>query len=195
MEALVVVALIGIILAITIAAFSRYLQESRLHVVTRQLGSAISLTRLKAVSTNMKYTFRVQADVDPNVYSSTGTNDLNNSGDIQPWEDVNGDGLVAVDSVYKTPQKISNNDHPVIDHAGISILPNSANVSLAMDTGSIVSIIFNGQGQVLSMQDNSSVAKNYIVIQSQGYTDAVYVDSTGFVRLYRYVSPGWVELQ
>jgi Tfp pilus assembly protein FimT len=200
MEILIVVALLGIILALTISAFSRYLQEYRLSVVTRQLGSAISLTRLKAVSTNMQYSFTLQSDVDPNQYQASGTNDLDdpsspNHGTLQPWEDVMGTGTIVVDKIYSTPQKIANTDHPVIDHQGISTLPNGAAMTDATDNGTVLSIVFDGQGIRKSMKDNSNINKQYVLIQSQGFTQAVFVDPTGLVRLYKYSGPGWTELQ
>jgi|GEM_PF-3395560 len=194
MEILIVVALLGIILALTIAAFSRYLQEYRLSTVTRQVGSAISLTRLKAVSTNMLYTFNLQSDVTPNQYQATGTNDLNASGDLQPWEDVMGTGTVVTDTIYKTPQAIATTDHPEIGHQGLTTLPNSAAMNLATDNGTVLNIVFDGQGIRKSMKDDSDVNKEYILIQSQGLTQAVYVDPTGVVRLYKYTAPGWTEM-
>jgi len=189
LEALVVVALIGIVLAIAIAAFGQFLQDYRITVVARRLGSAISLARLKSVSSNMTYTFNLDAG---NLYQISGTNDLNLSGSLDPWEDVFGDGTIHTDTVYSTRQEL---EKAIVDHQGFvgNTLPNAADVTLAMDAGTVLNIVFNGSGVVTSMNDGTD-NKNYILLQSGTLTRAIFVESTGVVRVFKYDSGGWLEL-
>ena len=193
METLVVVALIGFIAVITIAAFGRSLQDYRLTSATRRVGGAISLARLKALSTNMNYTFTLRAGVNPNTYQITGTTDINASGTSEPWEDMYGTGSIQTDTIYTSEQSL---DSPAVNHAGISgtNLPNGANVSLALDAGRTLTILFNGRGVVKSMKDDTSANKQYILIQSQGLTQAIWVEPTGTIRLYKYQNPGWTTM-
>jgi prepilin-type N-terminal cleavage/methylation domain-containing protein len=194
-EILLVLAILGVILAITIAGFSDYYRQYKLSTVTRRVSSAISLARLKAVSTNMNYTFTLDASAAPNQYQITGTNDLNGNGTVvnEPWEDVNDAGTVITDQIYDSPQTLEN---PIVDHFGITgaNLPNSDNVSLAMDAGTVLTIVFDGRGRVIKMEDDSNNNKDYILLQSQGYTHAIFVDNTGLVRVYKYLNPGWAEI-
>lgn len=192
-EALVVVTLIGIVLAITIAAFSQFLQDYRMSVVARRLSSAISLARLKAVSTNMNYTMTINAATFPSLYQTTGTNDINGNGALEPWEDVFGTGNIATDTLYNSPQSL---EYAKIDHVGYSgnTLPNGADVSLAMDNGTTLTIVFNGSGVVRSMNDGSN-NKNYILLQNGTLTRAIFVEATGIVRAYKSDGTLWVELR
>jgi prepilin-type N-terminal cleavage/methylation domain-containing protein len=192
-EMLVVVLLIAIIAGLTIAAFSRFYQQYRLSIVTRQVATSISYARLRAVATNMKYTFTLQTNPSPTVFNASGTNDLDNSGTLQPWEDVMGTGAIFTDTLYPTSRTF---DTPtvVVDHAGISTLPNGAAISSAMDSGQTLTAVFDGRGIPTSMQAGGT-DKSYIVLQSQGFTQAIFVADTGMIRIYRYVSPGWTELR
>jgi Tfp pilus assembly protein FimT len=191
LEILAVVAILGFIIAIAIAAFPRYMQSYRLSTVTRRVASAITLARLKAVSTNMNYTFTLDANVTPNRYQITGTTDINANGVAEPWEDMFGTAAIENDTVYDSAQSL---DSPSIGHNGVANLPNGSAMSLAMDPATSLSIVFNGRGVVRSMKDDTDSAKEYILIQSQGLTNAIFVDDTGMVRLYKNEQSGWTEM-
>ena len=193
-EVLVVVLLISILVGLTIAAFSRFYQQYRLSTVTRQVATSISYARLRAVATNMKYTFTLQTSPSPTVFNATGTNDLDNSGTLQPWEDVMGTGAIFTDTLYPTARTF---DTPtvVVDHTGIgSTLPNGAAMAQALDSGQTLTVVFDGRG-IPFIPQVGGVDKSYIVLQSQGFTQAIFVDVTGLIRIYRYIGPSWTEMR
>jgi len=186
MEALIVIAVLGVLLSITIAAFSRYLAESRLTSDTRRVAQAIMVARMKAVSTNMDYTFHMDAAVSPNAFQITGTNDTNGNSTLDPWEDVNGNGAIVTDTVYASAQKL---DPPLIDHQGLSTFPLGLTSSQVMNTGTTMDLVFNGHG----VTKGGAPAIHCIVLQYNGNSQAITFDETGRVRMFKYIG-GWKEL-
>ena len=180
------VAILGFILSITIAAFSNYLKAYRLSTTTRQLASAIQLARMKAVSTNMTYTFNLNAALAPNQYQITGTNNINNNLICEPWEDVFGDGAIHVDTVYDTPQSLS---YGSIRTQGISAFPNGVSSSAVMANGTTQNLVFDGRGLL------TSFGKQYVLLQNQGFTTAIFIENSGSIHMYRFTDPGWMEFK
>ena len=186
MEALIVIAILGILLTITVAAFGHYLQESRLTSTTRRVAQAVMLARMKAVSTNMDYTFHMDASVSPNTFQISGTNDTNGNSSLDPWEDVNGNGAIVTDTVYSTAQTL---DAPIVDHQGISTFPLGLNSGQVLANGSTLDLVFNGRG----VTKGGAPAIQCIVLQYTDNSQAITFDETGHVRMFRYVG-GWIEI-
>jgi Tfp pilus assembly protein FimT len=183
---MVVMALAAIVLAITIAAFERTIAEYRQTSVTRRLVASINLARMKAVSTNMDYTFHLDATVSPNTYQIYGTNDTNGNSRLDPWEDVTGSGTIVRDTVYETTKDIA---APIVDHRGVTVFPQALDITQVMDNGTALDLVFNGKG---SLKPGGTTIR-CIVLQSSGNTQAITIADTGRIRMYKYAQ-GWSEI-
>ena len=187
LEALVVILLISIVLAISVVSFSRSAAHYRQTSVTRRVAAAITLARMKAVSTNMDYTFHMDATVSPNNYVIIGTNDTNGNAVLDPWEDVDGTGRIITDRIEAIATERTN--PPAVDHQGLTSFPEGLNSSEVMDPGTTLDLVFNGKG---NLKTGGSLIR-CIVLQNGENTQAVTIGDTGRVRMYKYTE-GWIEM-
>ena len=90
-ETLVVIAVLGILVAISIPALGRYYQEYRLNTVAREIKANIQFARLKAITSNFNvvFTYNLGSGGTPDTYQISG-DENSNGGALQAWEDING---------------------------------------------------------------------------------------------------------
>lgn len=189
-ELLVVIVIIGVVVAISVPAFGRYLQEYRLTKVAREVKANIQLTRLKAVTSNFNvvFTYNLGTSGNPDTYQISGTEN-SNGGALDAWEDLNGngidDGLADPDhnpangmeqaTLFKDDRRV---EYCNFGTTGISTLPNG-NTNLS-PTSPIV-LTFDPKGDFTSDYSGNCVALQ----NSMQMIQAVCIYPGGYTRLFK----------
>ena len=182
LEALVIVAVIGVLVVIAIAAFSNMLRRHRLNTEAREILAAMSVARIKATSSNFNYKFTF--DRVNNTYQISGDEPFGPNRLYNSAFDVNGNGTRDTDLVYKTPKRL---EHSAFATTGVTDpLPSSINLS-AVPANS-VNVEFNPYGVVVSAANERCV-----VLQLGSDAQAICAETGGLLRLYRDVG-GWGQL-
>ena len=198
LEVLVVLAIIGVLAAIAVAALGSYLQKYRLNASVREIAGSLQLARVKAVTSNFNVTFAFQTAV-PETYQVSGTEDRNGDGTLQVWEDMNGnngiDGLADTDgdpsrlespTLYNEDRRLSYGNFGT---SGVpSPLPEGDDVSLY--SGSTITITFNPYGTLASYSAHCIPLQN-----PRGMTQAACVNASGLVGLWEVRGGAWVQIQ
>jgi prepilin-type N-terminal cleavage/methylation domain-containing protein len=199
-EVLIVLALIGILTALSIPAFGKFFQEYRLNKVAREVRANMQLARLKAVTSNFDvvFTYELGSSGNPDTYQITGDEDIDGGG-LQAWEDVNGndinDGLADLDrnaaNGLESPNLFA--DDQRIEYCnwgtdGISALPNGIT---NLSPTSPITFTFNSKGNF-----GSNYTGNCVVLQNtMKMTQAVCVYGGGYTRLFKIDETGsWREI-
>ncbi len=199
-EVLVVLAIIGIVVAISIPALGRFFQEYRLNKVAREVKANIQLARLKAVTSNFDvvFTYNLGSGGNPDTYQISGTENID-GGSLQAWEDINGNGIE--DGLADSDGNPANGlERPTLFAAdrrveycnfgtdGISTLPNG---STELSPTSPIQLTFNSKGN-----GTSDYSGNCIALQnSMKMIQAVCVYPGGYTRLFKRQETGyWLEV-
>jgi len=203
LEALIVLAIIGIIAAISIPALTNQVQEYRLNTSAREVMANIALTRLKAITSNFKVTFTYTRGT-PDTYQISGSEDQNGDGfDLatQPWEDANGNGVL--DGLRDTDND-GNNDATTMYSEAREIrtvsfdtnlvpnpLPSGEDPADAPASGSSVTLKYAPNGRL----DSSDPIRSIILKNQRGTVYVIWVDLNGFVKISRcFVGGAWQEV-
>ena len=182
LEALVIVAVIGVLVIIAIAAFGNMLRRHRVNIEAREVLAAMSIARVKATSANFNYTFTY--DRVNNTYQVSGDEPLGPNRLYNAAFDANGNGTRDTDLVYKTPRRI---EHSTFATTSVTNpLPSGVNASSI--PANTVSVEFNPYGVVVSAANERCV-----VLQLGTETQAVCAETGGLLRLFR-DDGGWAQL-
>jgi prepilin-type N-terminal cleavage/methylation domain-containing protein len=199
-ELLIVIAILGVLLAIAIPALGTYYREARLNKAAREVKANIQLARLKAVTSNFRvvFTYNLGSGGTPDTYQISGS-EHPGGGALQPWEDINGngvnDGLSDHDSnpanglerenLYDTNRPVENCSFGT---DGISALPN---LSTDLSPASPIQFTFDPKGYAASNYNGRCIALQNTAKMLQ----AVCVDPGGYIRLYKWQPNGsWGEV-
>jgi Tfp pilus assembly protein FimT len=182
LEALVIVAIIGVIVIIAIAAFGGMLRRYRLNKDAREVMAAMSVARIKATSANFNYKFTF--DLSTNSYQVTGDEPLGPNRAYNAAYDANGNGVRDTDTVFKTTRSLQYSTFSV--NGITNPLPNGIDPSTVPTT--TVSVEFNPYGVVVSANNERCV-----VLKIGSDAQAVCAETGGLLRLYRDDS-GWAQL-
>jgi prepilin-type N-terminal cleavage/methylation domain-containing protein len=200
LEVLVVLAIIGIVVAISVPALGRYFQEYRLNKVSREVKANIQLARLKAVTSNFNvaFTYNLGSGGNPDTYQITGTEN-SNGGALEAWEDLNGnglnDGLADSDNnpanglerptLFKDDRRV---EYCNFGTDGISTLPNG---STDLSPTSPIVLTFDPKGDVTSGYPGNCV----VLENTMKMIQAVCVYPGGYTRLFKLEPDGsWREI-
>ncbi len=199
-EALIVLAIIGIVVAFSIPALGRFYLEYRLNKVAREIRANIQLARLKAVTSNFDviFTYNLGSTPSPDTYQISGTENTN-GGSLQAWEDINGngvnDGLADSDgnpangleraALFTKDREVENCNFGT---DGLSNLPNG---SSDFSPTSPIQFTFTSKGNV-----TSDYTGNCISLQNKiKMTQAVCIYPGGSSRLFKLQDNGtWQEI-
>jgi Tfp pilus assembly protein FimT len=182
MEALVIVAIIGVLLLIAIAAFGNILRRQRINGDAREVMAAMSIARIKATSANFPYTFTFNRT--NGTYQVSGVEPLGPNRQSIPAYDANGNGIRDTDTVFDTPRSLQ---YSTFDTTGVTNpLPNSVDPS-SIPANSI-SITFNSYGVVTSVTNERCV-----ILKLGTETQMVCAEAGGILRLFR-DDGGWIQV-
>ncbi|HSE40002.1 MAG TPA: GspH/FimT family pseudopilin [Acidobacteriota bacterium] len=199
-ETLIVIAIIGVLVAISVPALGRYFQEYRLNAAAREIKSSIQFARLKAVTSNFNvtFTYNIGGSGTPDTYQVTGSENVN-GGSLDPWEDLNGNGVAdgladANDDPSDGAERptLYQEDKRVIygnfGTTGVSTLPTG---SSDLSPTSPIQITFTSKGNF-----SSTYAGNCISLQNtMNMVQAVCVYPGGYTRLFKRQDSGsWLEV-
>jgi prepilin-type N-terminal cleavage/methylation domain-containing protein len=199
-ELLIVLAILGVALAIAIPALGSYAQESRLNKAAREIKANIQLARLKAVTSNFRvvFTYNLGSGGASDTYQITGS-EHSGGGSLQAWEDINGngvnDGLADHDGntanglerpdLYSSARRV---DDCSFGTDGLLALPNGSGDLIPV---SPITLTFDPKGDV-----TSDYAGNCISLEnSVKMIQAVCVYQGGYTRLFKWQANGsWQEI-
>ena len=182
LEALVIVAIIGVLLLIAIAAFGGILRRHRLNVDAREVMAAMSIARIKATSANFSYTFTF--DCVNNTYQVSGDEPFGPNKLYNAAFDANGNNVRDTDTVFKTTRRLQ---YSTFSTTGVTT-PLPSGVDTSSVPGTTVSVVFNPYGVVTSADNERCV-----VLQLGKDSQAICAETGGLLRLYR-DDGGWIPL-
>jgi Tfp pilus assembly protein FimT len=186
-EALVVMSMLGLMGMVSFPLLNRSWHEYQMNRSCREVMANIQLAKLKSVSNNFGYSFRFST-AGSNSYQIQGSEPVGPDGAFHSWNDANGNGTRDNDQVYPTARPLS---YGSFSSLGVSALPNGSYVGSVPAT---IVMTFQPDGRL----DPSASATNYrcIVVQdSAAQTQAVCVENSGFVRLFKYTLNTWMEVK
>ena len=184
-ESVLVTALIGFLSLISYPALDRSYHEYQLNRTSREIMANIQLAKLKAVSNNFNYTFTF-SPLAPNTYQVSGSEPLGPDNTFHLWNDANGNGTQDTDQVYSTPRGLP---YGTFNTTGVSVFPNG---SFVADPPATITMTFLPDGRL----DLSASATNYrcLVVQDMAsQTQAVCVENSGMIRLFKFSDNVWIE--
>ena len=187
LEALVIVAVLGAILAGGIPTFYRSLQKYRLEGEARQILGTVALTRLRATSSNFIYSF--QYNRSNNSYLASGTEPSAPDGNWYPaYCDLNGNGVQDTDSLNRTAVALQ---YGKFDTTGLfTVLPSGADPDdVPADQ---ITMMFGRNGTLV----NTPAEERCVVLQNTYQMKrAICVEPGGIIRLYNGDEGAWVQIQ
>ena len=197
-ELLIVIAILGVLLAIAIPALGTYYREASLNKAAREVKANIQLARLKAVTSNFRvvFTYNLGSGGAPDTYQISGM-EHPGGGTLQRWEDINGNGIndglsdgdgnpangLESENLYSSDRRVENCSFGT---DGISALPNG---STDLSPTSPIQMTFDPKGDVTSTYDCIALENPSQMIQ------AVCVFPGGYIRFYKWRENGtWQEI-
>ena len=199
-ELIIVIAILGVLLAIAIPALGTYYREAKLNKAAREVKANIQLARLKAVTSNFRvvFTYNLGSGGTPDTYQISGS-EHPGGGSLQPWEDINGNGVndglsdqdgntangLERENLYSSDRRVENCSFGT---DGISALPNG---SSDLSPSSPITLTFDPKGDV-----TSDYSGNCISLENEAkMLQAVCVYQGGYIRLFKWQANGsWLEV-
>ncbi|MCI0448047.1 prepilin-type N-terminal cleavage/methylation domain-containing protein [bacterium] len=198
-EVLIVIAILGVLLAIAIPALGTYYREASLNKAAREVKANIQLARLKAVTSNFRvvFTYNLGSGGTPDTYQISGS-EHTGGGSLQSWEDINGNGVndglsdhdgnsangLERENLYSSDRRVENCSFGT---DGISALPN---LSTDLSPVSPIQFTFDPKGYAASNYGGRCIALQNTAKMLQ----AICVDPGGYIRLYKWQPNGsWLE--
>jgi|GEM_PF-3438774 len=185
MESLVVMSMMGLMGLVSLPLLNRSWHEYQLNGTCREVMSNIQLAKLKSVSNNFDYSFRFSTS-GSNAYQISGSEPAGPDGTFHAWNDANGNGTRDTDQIYPAARKLT---YGTFSTVGVAALPNGSYVGSVPAT---IVMTFEPNGRL----NPSASATNYrcIIVQDGGnLAQAVCVENSGLVRLFKYRNNSWIE--
>jgi Tfp pilus assembly protein FimT len=183
LEALVIIAVIGVLVIIAIAAFGNILRRQKLSTEAREVLAAMSVARVKATSANFNYTFTF--DRTNNSYQISGVEPFGPNRLYNAAFDANGNGAQDTDVVYRNPRQLQYTTFTTTSVPD----PLPSGVSAGSVPANTVSVVFNPYGVVVSADNERCV-----VLKLGSDSQAVCAETGGLLRLYRGEGSNWVPV-
>ncbi len=184
-ESVVVTTLIGFMSLVSYPALDKSLHEYRLNQTAREIMANIQLARLKAVSNNFNYSFAFSPSA-PNTYQVSGSEPLGPDNAFHPWNDANGNGTQDTDQVYSNPRRLP---YGSLGTVGVSAFPNGSFVD---DPPATITMTFLPDGR-LNLTESATNYRCVVVQDMANQTQAVCVENSGMIRLFKYSDNAWIE--
>jgi Tfp pilus assembly protein FimT len=187
LEALVIVAVRGAMVAGGIPTFYRLRQKDRLEGDARQILGTVALTRLRATSSN--FTYSVQYKRSNNSYVASGIEPAAPDGNWYPaYCDLNGNGVQDTDSLNRTAVTLQ---YGKFDTTGLfTVLPSGADPDdVPADQ---VTMMFGRNGTLV----NTPAEERCVVLQNTyGMRRAICVEPGGIIGFFNGDEGTWQPIQ